>query len=100
MSIVFYGLLIYIVYCGMGDKWTKRITILILAIIIFMVGLSRVYLHLHYASDVIAGYCFGTVSLIILLWMLRRVEKFNAMKIPWHMNITKTGGDPPLRKVN
>jgi len=100
MSISFYGLLIYMVYCGMGDQWTKRITVFVLAIIIFMVGLSRVYLRLHYASDVIAGYCFGIVSLIILLWMLRQVEKYNVTIIPWRINITKTGGDSPLRKVS
>ena len=100
MSLTFFGLLIYIIYRGIADKWLKWICITILTLVIFMIGLSRVYLRVHYASDVIAGYCFGIVSLILLLWMLRQIEKFNAKKIPYHLNVTKTAGDSALRKVN
>jgi undecaprenyl-diphosphatase len=100
MSLTFFGLLIYIIYRDVASKWLKWGAIIILILIIFMVGLSRVYLRLHYASDVIAGYCFGILSLIILLWMLRRLEKFNAKKIPYHLNVTKTGTDSALRKLN
>lgn len=90
MSFTFYGTLIYIVYRHVANKWLKWILIFILAGIIFLVGLSRVYLRVHYASDVVAGFCFGMMSLVILLWLLRQIEKYNAKKIPHHLNITKT----------
>lgn len=100
MSLTFFGLIIYSIYHDVANRWLKWMAIFILVITILLIGLSRVYLRLHYASDVIAGYCFGMISLIILLRMLRLVEKFNAKKIPWHLNVTKTGFDSALTKVN
>jgi membrane-associated phospholipid phosphatase len=41
-------------------------------------GLSRIYLRLHYASYVIAGYCFGLLALILMLRLLNRAEKMKA----------------------
>ncbi len=90
MSLTFFGLLIYLAYRNVSNKWIKWIVIAMLLMIIFVVGLSRVYLRLHYASDVIAGFCFGILALIILLWMLRQVEKYNAKKLPHHLNVTNT----------
>jgi undecaprenyl-diphosphatase len=40
-----------------------------------MVGFSRVYLRLHYASDVIAGFCLGLIWLVLAKWFLVKTEK-------------------------
>ena len=80
MSLVFFGLFIYIVYRDMANKWLKWVTISSLLAIIFMVGLSRVYLRVHYASDVCAGFCFGILTLMILLWLVGQVEVFYLKK--------------------
>ena len=93
MSFTFFGMLIYIVYREVKNIWLKWILIFILAIIILLIGLSRVYLRVHFASDVIAGFCFGVLSLVILLWMLRQIEKYNAKKIPANLNVTGAGDD-------
>jgi undecaprenyl-diphosphatase len=90
MSFVFYGMLIYIIYLEVKNVWLKGFIFFILGIIIFSIGLSRVYLRVHYASDVIAGFCFGLMSLIILLWLLRRIEKYNEKVIPPPLNTTQT----------
>jgi undecaprenyl-diphosphatase len=82
MSFVFYGVLIYIVYLEVKNKWLKGFIFILLSLLIFSIGLSRVYLRVHYASDVIAGF--------LLLWMLRRIEKFNTKIIPQPLNPTKT----------
>lgn len=98
MSLIFYGMIIYMLYQGAKDKWVKWAGIGLLVMIIFFIGLSRVYLRVHYASDVIAGFCFGVLSLMIELWLLHRIENFNAEKIPPHLNITKTGNAVTLKE--
>lgn len=95
MSFIFYGFIIYLVYCDVKSRWQSGIIITVLVFIIFGIGLSRVYLRVHYASDVIAGYCFGMMSLLILLWLLRQIEKYNAKIIPPDLNVTKPGNDLP-----
>ncbi|MGM9988501.1 MAG: phosphatase PAP2 family protein [Bacillaceae bacterium] len=45
-----------------------KIIMLIYIIITFLVGLSRIYLGVHYLTDVLAGYCFG----YIVIWFVIR----------------------------
>ena len=89
MGLTFFGLIIYIVYREATNPWIKWITIVVLLFFILIIGLSRVYLRVHYASDVIAGYCFGIISLVILLTMLKQIEKYNAKKLPDRLNVTR-----------
>jgi undecaprenyl-diphosphatase len=89
MSFVFYGMLIYIIYLEVKNKWLKGLLFFLMTIFIFSIGLSRVYLRVHYTTDVIAGYCFGLLSLIILLWLLRRIEKYNSKVISPSLHIAE-----------
>jgi undecaprenyl-diphosphatase len=81
MSMIFYGLLISIVYRDITTLWKKWAVIFILLGLILLIGFSRVYLRVHYLSDVLAGYCFGMLSLIILLWLMNRINKYNKSKL-------------------
>ena len=49
------------------------ITILLL-ILIISIGLSRIYLGVHYPSDVLGGYL---LSLIVLILVIKGVEKYD-----------------------
>jgi undecaprenyl-diphosphatase len=100
MSLTFFGFLIYKAYSSIANKWLKWTAVTGLMITVLMVGLSRIYLRVHYASDVLAGYCFAIISVTLLLWMLRQIEKYNAKKIPYHLNVTKNEEDPVLKKVS
>jgi membrane-associated phospholipid phosphatase len=99
MSLTFFGFLIYKAYTSITNQWLKWGAVVLLSITVLMVGLSRIYLRVHYASDVLAGYCFAVVSVTLLLWMLREVEKYNAKKVPYHLNVTRNEEDPVLKKV-
>jgi undecaprenyl-diphosphatase len=44
---------------------------LLLVVWAAIIGLSRIYLHVHYATDVVAGFAAGIVWLILLRTALR-----------------------------
>ena len=75
MSVTFYGLILYILIKDQDKLWTRLLFSLLFITIIIAIGLSRIYLRVHYASDVIAGFTLGFVWLMISLWILSNLEK-------------------------
>ena len=60
ISVAFYGFAIYIAM-RFVRLWSTRINLLMLGVLIaFLIGFSRLYLGVHYLSDVVAGYLVGT----------------------------------------
>jgi undecaprenyl-diphosphatase len=80
MSVTFYGLLIYMIYKSVKNPTLKWTLIGLLIILIMIIGMSRVYLRVHYATDVIAGYCIGFLWLVFTVWMLNKIEKHSKHK--------------------
>lgn len=80
MSVTFYGLLIYIISQTIKHKPLKWSLIISLIIFIQLIGFSRVYLRVHYASDVATGYITGFFWLMISLDVLKQMEKYNEQK--------------------
>lgn len=65
VSAAFYGLLIYIIYKNVKNKYLRNFLIALLVILIASIGISRIYLGVHYTSDVLAGFLISICYLIL-----------------------------------
>lgn len=77
VSTAFYGFLIYLIYKNVKNKYLKYSLIVILSILIILIGTSRVYLGVHYTSDVLAGFLISISYLIIFITVTQAFEKTN-----------------------
>lgn len=77
MSFAFYGLLIYLTEQYIGNRLLKIFITVFLLLLIFLIGLSRIYLRVHYASDVLAGFCVGIMWLMLSLGLISRLEGYS-----------------------
>lgn len=65
VSAAFYGFLIYLIYKNIKNKYLKWGLITLLSCTVLLIGTSRIYLGVHYTSDVIAGFLISISYLII-----------------------------------
>lgn len=80
MSVAFYGILIWWAATGIKNKWQKGIAIAFLVLLILFIGFTRIYLRMHYTTDVIAGFCLGTIWVILCFTVIRSVEARQLVK--------------------
>ncbi|MBP3707992.1 MAG: phosphatase PAP2 family protein [Clostridia bacterium] len=71
VSMAFYGFLIYLIYKNVKNKYIKVISMLLLSALIFLIGASRIYLGVHYTSDVIGGFLLAIVYLVLYTGILK-----------------------------
>ena len=76
-SMAFYGLLIYFAYRNIENKKLKTVVCTILSLLILLIGFSRIYLGVHYTSDVIAGFLVSTSYLILFTSIAPKLLKLD-----------------------
>ncbi|MFX3623066.1 MAG: phosphatase PAP2 family protein [Ectobacillus sp.] len=68
LSVVTYGFLACMIAGSQIGKTVKVLAAFISALLIILVGLSRVVLSVHYPSDVLGGYAMGGILLVAALY--------------------------------
>ncbi len=64
-SIVFYGFLLYLIGKYVNNKTIKCILYILVIFVFISIAFSRVYLGVHHFSDVICGFIFGMLCLLM-----------------------------------
>ncbi|GAA4444150.1 phosphatase PAP2 family protein [Pontibacter saemangeumensis] len=77
----FYGLIIYLVWHNVRPVLWRNVLVGFLIIFVLLIGFSRIYLRVHYASDVLAGFSAGFLWVIIGIWALRRLERLSKKEL-------------------
>lgn len=71
---VFYGLIIYIIWQTVKSKVWRWLLTIFFTLLILLLGFSRIYLRMHFATDVMAGYLTGALWLLLSLYLLGKIE--------------------------
>lgn len=64
IAVTMYGFLAYLIIRQLKEKTAKIVVVLGAIFIILLIGFSRLYLGVHYVSDILAGYLVGSLALI------------------------------------
>jgi undecaprenyl-diphosphatase len=92
----FYGLFIYLIWTNVNSLFWRWLLSLMLFFWILLIGFSRVYLHVHYATDVLAGWSAGILFLFISLVLLRKLELRYARRVFKSMAENNNPSDQPV----
>jgi len=75
-AMAFYGFLIFLVYKFNLNKYLKAGILVLLAILILSIGISRIYLGVHFPSDIAGGYIAGWIWVIFCVLVFDLIEVF------------------------
>jgi Membrane-associated phospholipid phosphatase len=76
----FYGLIIFLCLKYL-KHWTKYVLAGALSLLVLSIGVSRIYLGVHYASDVLAGFSVGFAWLVVFTKLSGKIAATWGIKI-------------------
>lgn len=74
-SFIFAGITIYILWQSRLHTAWKWLGTLLLFLFACSIAISRIYLHVHYSSDVLAGFCLSILWLCISIYFLQKLAR-------------------------
>ena len=79
-SLITYGLLAYFIILNIENRIARIFIAFAAVLLIVLIGISRLYLGVHYLSDVIGGYAAGLVWLATSITALEVVRRYRQIK--------------------
>lgn len=73
-AVSLYGFLLYIAYTQLKKSIFRHLIIGICAVVIILMGLSRIYLGAHWFSDVLGAYLVGFIWLSFVVYIYQRLK--------------------------
>ena len=67
IAVCVYGIMIYLINKKVQNKKLRISLSILLTLLILTIGISRIYVGVHYPSDVLGGFVLSTVILLINL---------------------------------
>lgn len=73
LSVAFFGYVAWLLWRH-PTSLPRRAAAALLVLLVLAIGFSRVYLGVHYPSDVIGGWVVGSLCLSLAVWATKRLE--------------------------
>ena len=77
-SVIFYGLLIYLLNRHCKNEKLKKVLSAVCGFLALAIGPSRIYVGVHWPTDVLAGWCIGGAVLLAAICILERIYRSTA----------------------
>lgn len=74
LGVTFYGFIALLLWYEIKNRNLRSIVTVFLILLMLTIAFSRVYMRVHYVSDVIAGLAIGFIWLITSLWVIEKIE--------------------------
>ncbi|MFD1613695.1 phosphatase PAP2 family protein [Gelatiniphilus marinus] len=75
-AMAFYGFLIYLSYKFKMNRFKKIAAIFISTLLILSIGISRIYLGVHFPSDILGGFIAGAIWVVFCIVLFNMIEVF------------------------
>lgn len=73
-AIGLFGFLFFLIYEEMKESWVKNFLLVVLLSAIILMGVSRIYLGMHWFSDVLGSYLVGTIWIYFMIYLYKRFK--------------------------